>query len=146
MEKLVDKHIREGPLNKRPLHNLQCAYQPGKSTETALHYVVARIEEALENKQICVGAFIDIEGAFDRTTFESIKKAATTHGIKPTICKWIECMLKGRIIQSGLLGDELWATTTRGCPQGGVLSPILWSLVVNSLITELNKGHGWICR
>ena len=73
-------------------------------------------------------------------TFESIKKAATTHGIKQAICKWIECMLKGRIIQSELLGDELWATTTRGCPQGGVLSPILWSLVVNSLITELNKG------
>ena len=140
LEKLVDKHIREGPLKKKPLHGLQCAYQPGKSTETALHHVVTRIEEALENKQICVGAFIDIEGAFDRTTFESIKKAATTHGIKPTICKWIEGMLKGRIIQSKLLGDEIWATTTRGCPQGGVLSPILWCLVVDSLITKLNKG------
>ena len=140
LEKLVDKHIREGPLNKKPLHRLQCAYQPGKSTETALHYVVTKVEEALENKRICVGAFIDIEGAFDRTTFESIKKAATDHGIKPTICKWIEGMLEGRIIQSELLGDELWATTTRGCPQGGVLSPILWCLVVDSLITELNKG------
>ena len=52
----------------------------------------------------------------------------------------IEGMLEGRIIQSELLGDELWATTTRGCPQGGVLSPILWCLAVDSLITELNKG------
>ena len=62
------------------------------------------------------------------------------HGIKPAICKWIECMLKGRIVQSDLLGDELWATTTKGCPQGGVLSPILWCLLVDSLIIELNKG------
>jgi hypothetical protein len=28
----------------------------------------------------------------------------------------------------------------RGCPQGGVLSPLLWCLVVVKLITGLNKG------
>jgi hypothetical protein len=30
----------------------------------------------------------------------------------------------------------------RGCPQGGVLSPLLWSLVVDELLTGLNQG--WI--
>jgi hypothetical protein len=28
----------------------------------------------------------------------------------------------------------------RGCPQGGVLSPLLWCLVVDKLITGLNEG------
>jgi hypothetical protein len=28
----------------------------------------------------------------------------------------------------------------RGCPQGGVLSPLLWCLVVNDLIARLNMG------
>jgi hypothetical protein len=28
----------------------------------------------------------------------------------------------------------------RGCPQGGVLSPLLWCLVVDELITGLNEG------
>jgi hypothetical protein len=35
----------------------------------------------------------------------------------------------------------------RGCPQGGVLSPLLWCLVVGELITWLNEGgfyaHGY---
>ena len=53
-------------------------------------------------------------------------------------------MLDGSIIQSELLGHELWTTTTRRCPQGGVLSPILWCLVVDSLITELNKSPYFI--
>jgi hypothetical protein len=34
----------------------------------------------------------------------------------------------------------LKASTARGCPQGGVLSPLLWSSVVDELIWELNDG------
>jgi hypothetical protein len=29
---------------------------------------------------------------------------------------------------------------SRGCPQGGVLSPLLWCLVVNDLLTRLGGG------
>ncbi|KAL0820148.1 hypothetical protein ABMA28_005307 [Loxostege sticticalis] len=112
----------------------------GKSTETALHYVVSQAEAAIDHKEICVGTFVDIEGAFDRTTFESISKAARNHGVSITLIKWIECMLKGRIIHSDLLGDSMIVKTTRGCPQGGVLSPLLWSLVVDPIIVKLNKG------
>ena len=35
-------------------------------------------------------------------------------------------------------------TTSRGCPQGGVLSPLLWHLVVNSLLTRLSRGDIFI--
>jgi len=28
----------------------------------------------------------------------------------------------------------------RGCPQGGVLSPLLWCLVVDGLLARLNEG------
>jgi len=29
---------------------------------------------------------------------------------------------------------------SRGCPQGGVLSPLLWCLVVNEMLAMLNEG------
>jgi hypothetical protein len=75
MEKLVDRHIRDGALKKYPFHRNQHAYQIGKSTETALHNAVTRIENAIEHKDIALGAFLDIEGAFDRTSFDVIKQA-----------------------------------------------------------------------
>jgi hypothetical protein len=56
LEKLVDIYIREGPLRRNPLHNFQCAYQAGRSTETALHLVTNRAETAIKDK-ICAGAF-----------------------------------------------------------------------------------------
>jgi hypothetical protein len=76
MEKLVDRHIRDGVLRIHPLHPNQHAYKKGKSTETALYNVVTRIECAIEHKDIALGAFLDIEGAFDRTSFDTIKQAA----------------------------------------------------------------------
>jgi hypothetical protein len=76
MEKLVDRHIRDEMLGLRPLHQYQFAYQPGKSTETALHHVITHIEQGVENREVTLGAFLDIEGAFDSTSFDIITKAA----------------------------------------------------------------------
>jgi hypothetical protein len=72
MKKLVDRHIRDGALKEYPLHQNQHAYQTGKSAETTLHNVTC-IENAIEHKDIALGATLDIEGAFDRTSFDIIK-------------------------------------------------------------------------
>jgi hypothetical protein len=37
-----------------------------------------------------------------------------------------------------LSGETLEASAARGCPQGGVLLPLLWSLVVDDDLWELN--------
>jgi hypothetical protein len=76
MEKLVDRHIRDEILGLQPLHRYQFAYQPGKSTETALHHVITCIEEAVENREVTLRAFLDIEGAFDSTSHSIIIEAA----------------------------------------------------------------------
>jgi hypothetical protein len=146
MEKLVDRHIRDDVLRIHPLHRNQHAYQIGKSTETALHNVVTRIENAIEHKDIPLGAFLDIEGACDRTFFDTIKQAAERHGIEPSICKWICAMLDSRNINAILSGETLRTSAARGCPQRGVLSPLLWSLVVDDLLWELNSNGYYTIR
>jgi hypothetical protein len=67
MEKLTDRHIRDSALKSYPLHQNQHAYQIGKSTKTAFHNVVTCTESATEYKDIALGAFLDIEGALNRT-------------------------------------------------------------------------------
>src|SRR6201996_7291449 len=47
-------------------------------------------------------------------------------------------MLKYRIVYAFFGSSYISVTTSKGCPQGGVLPPLLWCLVVNELITELN--------
>ena len=75
MEKLCERYIRDIVLKDNPLHPNQHAYTLGRSTDTALHAVASRIERSLDNKESTLGVFIDIEGAFDKTTFPKITAA-----------------------------------------------------------------------
>jgi retron-type reverse transcriptase len=88
---------------------------------------------------VALTAFIDIEGAFDNTGFESIRAAAERRQIEPETVEWITAMLESRIVTAQLGQDQITIKTTRGCPQGGVLSPLLWSLVIDELLTELTE-------
>jgi hypothetical protein len=36
-----------------------------------------------KEKAIALRAFLDIEGAFDRTSFDTVKQAAERHGMEP---------------------------------------------------------------
>jgi hypothetical protein len=140
MEKLVDRHIRDKFLGLRTLNRYQFAYQPGKSTTTALHHVITRREEAVENREVTFGAFLDIEGVFDSTSHSIIIEAAKRHGLEYTICWWISFMLGNRKIIATLPGETLEGSVARGCPQGGVLSPLLSSLVEDELVEGLNEN------
>jgi hypothetical protein len=95
------------------------------STEAALFQVVQRLGKCLEHKDVALGAFLDIEGAFDNTSFKTIIMATTECGLKETCCRWIEFMLEGRLVHTSLMGSSITAKVTTGCPQGGVLSPLL---------------------
>ena len=48
-------------------------------------------------------------------------------------------MLSNRILCSSLRQAEIRKLSVCGCPQGGVLSPLLWNLVADGLLTELNE-------
>jgi hypothetical protein len=97
-----------------------------------------RLEKSLRNKEIALGAFLDIEGAFDSTSFSAITTAARELGLEETCCRWIRSMLEGRLVHISLMGSNLTAQVVGGCPQGGVLSSLLWNLVVDRLLVITN--------
>ena len=48
-------------------------------------------------------------------------------------------MLANREITSELSEASVTVKATKGCPQGGVLFPLLWSLVVDDLLISLEE-------
>ena len=138
MERLVDRYLRDGPLKTNPLHGYQHAFQPGKSTETALSWITAKIETALNNKQYALAVFFDIEGAFDHVRSEDIIKAFKDHGIDDLAIKWISELLTNREILVEYNDIKVRRTPGKGMPQGGGLSPLLWLMVANRLLKVLN--------
>ena len=141
LERLVEMYLRKRVLSGTPLHRNQHAYQPGKSCDTALHQLVGRIEESLANKEIALCSFLDIEGAFDNTSFAAMVRGVSSRGADPLVSRWISSMLRSRRARASLRGESMEAVPVKGCPQGGVLSPLLWNLVVDSLLTELSEAN-----
>ena len=78
MEKVINRHIVDGAIKKQPLSQQQYAYMKGKSTE-----------KVLEDKEITLCTFFDIEGAFDNTGKDTIVEAVRNKGIDTTTTRWI---------------------------------------------------------
>jgi hypothetical protein len=95
MARLVNRHLRDETLVLSLLHPNQHAYQAGKSTETALHQLVVRVDKALDQQDTALGVFLDI-GVFKNTSYDSISAALVKHGVSPTIRRWIKATLEGR--------------------------------------------------
>lgn len=57
---MVDRFLKTGPMAGHPLAGAQYAYKEGRSTETALHHLVGRVEIQLEAKGYAIGNFLDI--------------------------------------------------------------------------------------
>ncbi|OXA43053.1 Retrovirus-related Pol polyprotein from type-1 retrotransposable element R1 [Folsomia candida] len=112
VERLIDWHIRTPELIGGLMDNNQYAYMKGRSTESAMHQIVARAEGTLRTREHAIVVFMDIRGAFSDATVQSIEDAS--HGLS-------------RVAE-------------RGCPQGGVLSPLLWNLVVDEVPKKLRNS------
>jgi len=79
-----------------PLQKNQHAYQAGKSTETALHSLVTRIERTVERQEYALGVFLDIEGAFDNVSVQSLQSVLHSKGVSRTGVAL--CCLVGRLL------------------------------------------------
>jgi hypothetical protein len=66
--------------------------------------------------------------------------ALAKQGVDYTIIRWIRANLEGWLATATLAGFSRSIRVSRGCPQGGLLSPLLLCLVVDELIARLNGG------
>jgi hypothetical protein len=60
---------------------MQHAYLKGKTTETALHDLVYKIDGSSAQQKFALGVFLDVEGALDNKSFASVDDAACNHGV-----------------------------------------------------------------
>lgn len=140
LEKIIDKRIRNIDLIEEPLEDEQHAYRTGRSTESALHSVVTEAEKALENKEYCLTAFVDIMGAFDRVQLDSIISSAEELNISRWTVRWIISMLQNRRLSTTDTSCVLKYIPKIGIAQGGSLSPLIFCIVLNKLIIRLKAA------
>ena len=143
LERLIYWHLNEciGGLNSK-MHPSQLAFKQGYSTEAALHTAIQKLEKAVFNKQLALALFLDIEGAFSNVSLAAIRYALLYAGIEIHLVTWIMGMLKCQRVTATLGNHSTTVRLTRGTPQGGVLSPLLFNLVMSELLRKLDDVPG----
>ena len=112
MEKIIDHEIRSKVLKASPLHAKQHAYRAGRSTNTALYQLTSEIQNSLDGGEVMLCAFLDIEGAFDNTSHESVSRALEKRSVAAPVRRWIEAVLRTRVAETAVSDTKIRLGTT----------------------------------
>jgi hypothetical protein len=92
------------------------------------------VGKALDQQETALGVFLDIDGAFNNSCYDTMCDTLLRHGGDYTIVWWIRANLNGCVFVATLDGSCVRVVVSRGYLQWGVLSPLLWCLVVDDWI------------
>ena len=134
METMVANRLSSHLEKNSHLSNNQSGYRKHRSTIDQLVRLESEINMAFMENKCQAAVTLDLEKAFDLmwTTDTLIK--FNDFGINGKMFHWIHNFLNGRKIQVRVGNDTSDIhDLENGCPQGGVLSPILFNVIINTL-------------
>ena len=138
LERVIQWHVCDTVLTEP--HSGQHAFTKGYSTETALSEAVDFIERSVLRGELVLAVSMDCTGAFDYIKYDSARSSMRKLGIGSDIIRWYENLLRNRRIKADVQGITKHIRPTRGSPQGGVLSPIVWNMIMNTLLEQFKGG------
>uniref|UniRef100_A0A3Q2ZQ74 Reverse transcriptase domain-containing protein n=1 Tax=Kryptolebias marmoratus TaxID=37003 RepID=A0A3Q2ZQ74_KRYMA len=143
MEKMINNRIvhylnKEGYLSK-----YQSGFRKGRSTSDPTIYLEYEIRKAQVNKESVVAVFFDIEKAYDMMWVEGLLIKLYKMGIKGKIFNWIKDFLANRKLQVRI-GEVVSGkyVVENGTPQGSIISPVLFSIMINDVFKDLGQDMG----
>ena len=116
------------------LFSKQFGFRQKYSTSMALIEFMNDVSRAIESKLVSIGIFLDLSKAFDSVSHSYLLQKLSCYGIRRISLNWFEDYLNNRkqFVIIDQQSSDLCNIVT-GIPQGSILGPPLFLLLINDL-------------
>jgi len=139
-QKIIEKRVR----SQVTLDNMQFGFRPGRGTTDAI-FIVRQIQERYmrKSKEVWM-AFVDLEKAFDRVPREilwwSLRQLKVDVGLVAVIKSMYDNVTTSVKVNDKVSGEF---QVKVGVHQGSVLSPLLFTSVLEAISKHFRSGLPW---
>lgn len=144
-EKLIKTRLEFWLESKKLLPASQFGFRKGKDTNEAICHLVTDINLAFSKMKYLSAVFIDIKGAFDNVNLDILAKKMRDFGLpSKVICNTLKLYHERHIFirtREGLFTPRL---TSKGLPQGSILSPLLYIIYTSDLESKCQHDNNII--
>ncbi|XP_037502333.1 uncharacterized protein LOC119376648 [Rhipicephalus sanguineus] len=113
----------------------QCGVRPGRAAADCLAAVVSTLERALHDGEMAILLLLDVQSAFDSLPHASTISAVRALGVEGRLLNYLQAFLTDRTfcVRVGRATSSPRSVHS-GVPQGSVLSPFLFKLVLAPVV------------